>query len=127
MYGLRGASVAGFAVAAPGLGLLAAGLATGLPDATRLYLEFLGAAVGAPLHRFTLPRPAAAPDASAAPAAPDAPDASAAPTAGTRPRYWASVDRGPERLVLLTLAAPALAGASTTAPFVDEAVVLARL
>ena len=121
MYGLRVASVAGFAVAAPGLGLLAAGLAAGLPDATRLYLGFLGATVGAPLHRFTLFRPAAAP------AAPDAPAASAAPTTGTRPRYWPSVDRAPERLALLKLAAPAPADASTPAPFVDEAVVLARL
>ena len=121
VYGLRGASVAGFAVAAPGLGLLAAGLAAGPPDATRLYLGFLGAAVGAPLHRFTLFRPAAAP------AAPDAPAASAAPTTGTRPRYWPSVDRAPERQALLKLAAPAPADDSTPAPFVDEAVVLARL
>ncbi|WP_104194269.1 SCO7613 C-terminal domain-containing membrane protein [Cryobacterium sp. M25] len=122
--GLRVASVAGFAVAAPGLGLLVAGLAAGQPDETRLYLGFLGAAVGALLHRFTLPSPAAVP---ATPAAPDAHTAPAAPAAGAGHRYWPSVDRAPERLALLVLTALALVGAGTTAPFVDEAIVLAPL
>lgn len=73
---LRVASVAGFAVAAPGLGLLVAGLAAGQPDATRTYLAFLGTAVGALLQRFTLPGES---------------------------RLWPSLDRVAERMTLLAL------------------------
>ena len=124
--GLRIASVAGFAVAAPGVGLLTAGLAAGQPDETRLYLGVLGAALGALLHRFTLPTPPTMP-ASPAAVPRDASVASAAGTAGVRHHHWPSVDRVPERLALLTLAALALIGAGTTAPFVDEATVLAPL
>ncbi len=115
LTGLRVASVAGFALAAPGLGLLAAGLAAGQPNATRLYLGFLGAAVGALLHRFTLPNPAALPTSPAS------------PVTGARHRSWPALDRVPERLALLTLAAVALVGAGLTAPLVDEAAVLAPL
>ncbi|MBG6056624.1 hypothetical protein RCH16_001298 [Cryobacterium sp. MP_M5] len=119
---LRVASVAGFAAAAPGLGLLTAGLATGQPDATRLYLAFLGASIGALVHRFTLPAPGDAPVAAArvaaAPVA-DAPIADPAAAPAVRGGRWPSIDRVPERVTVLALGGLALAGASLAAAFVD--------
>lgn len=119
---LRVASVAGFAAAAPGLGLLTAGLATGQPDATRLYLAFLGASIGALVHRFTLPAPgdarvAAAPVADTPIA--DAPNAVPAAAPTVRGGRWPSIDRVPERATVLSLGGLALAGASLAAAFVD--------
>lgn len=120
---LRVASVAGFAAAVPGLGLLTAGLATGQPDATRLYLAFLGASIGALVHRFTLPAPGDAPVA-AAPVA-DAPNAVPAAAPTVRGGRWPSIDRVPERATVLTLGGLALAGASLAAAFVDPSNALA--
>ena len=74
---LRVASVASFAAAAPALGLLAAGLAADQDSAVRVFLAALGAAVGALVHRFTLP--------------------------GSGP-HWPDLDRKPERITLLVLA-----------------------
>jgi hypothetical protein len=87
---LRVASVAGFAAAAPAVGLLAAGIAADAAPLTRTFLAVTGAAAGALLHRFTLP--------------------------GSAGR-WPSLDRRPERIALLSIAglglitATALAGA----------------
>jgi len=88
---LRVASIAGFAVAPPGLGLLVAGLASSQADATQFFLFSLGTAVGTLLHRFTLQRDSA-----------------------VRP----SIDRTPERMILLALGVLSMAGALLTAAFV---------
>ncbi|TFD94624.1 hypothetical protein E3T61_01975 [Cryobacterium lactosi] len=88
---LRVASVAGFAAAAPAVGLLAAGLAADAEPLTRLFLAALGAAVGALLHRFTRP--------------------------GTT-TLWPAVDRRVERIALLVLAGAGLGTATVTAGFV---------
>ncbi|MDJ0339721.1 hypothetical protein [Cryobacterium sp. PH31-O1] len=93
---LRVGSVAGFAVAAPSIGLLAAGLFQGQETLTRVFVGFLGAAVGALLHRVTLPRPAA--------------------VMGRRP----VIDRFPERMLLLTLGALALVTSGIVAVFVES-------
>ena len=133
---LRVASVAGFAAAAPGLGLLTAGLATGQPDATRLYLAFLGASIGALVHRFTLPAPGRDSDApvgdapvgdtpvAVAPVA-EAPNAVPAAAPTVRGGRWPSIDRVPERAAVVTLGGLALAGAFLAAVFVDPANALA--
>ena len=91
---LRVASVAGFAVAAPGLGLLVAGLAYGQTGSSQAFLVFLGTAVGTLIHRFTLPRDSA---------------------------LWPSIDRVPERMILLSLGALSLVAAFVTAFLVDPA------
>ena len=88
---LRVASVAGFAAAAPAVGLLAAGLAADAAPLTRLFLAALGAAVGALLHRFTRPGTTA---------------------------FWPAVDRQAERIALLALAGVGLGTATATAGFV---------
>ena len=87
---LRVAGVAGFAVAAPGLGLLVAGFAVGQPDSTRAFLGFLGTAIGALIHRLTLPGDS---------------------------RLWPSLDRAAERMTLLGVGGLALLAASVTAAF----------
>jgi len=92
MSNLRVASVAGFATAAPGLGLLAAGLATDAPPLTRFFLAALGVAAGTLVHRFTLP--------------------------GTA-RFWPAIDRRAERAALLILAGLALVSALAVAGFVQ--------
>lgn len=89
---LRIASVAGFTVAAPGLGLLVAGLASAQAGTTQVFLACLGTAVGALIHRFTLQRDSA---------------------------VWPSIDRVPERMILLLLGGLSLVGAFLTAAFVD--------
>ncbi|POH71505.1 hypothetical protein C3B59_00280, partial [Cryobacterium zongtaii] len=91
---LRVASVAGFAAAAPAVGLLAAGLAADAEPVTRVFLAALGIAAGALLHRFTRPGTAS---------------------------FWPAVDRTAERIALLALAALALATATLTAGFVAPA------
>ncbi|WP_104164008.1 SCO7613 C-terminal domain-containing membrane protein [Cryobacterium sp. N22] len=91
---LRVASVAGFAAAAPAVGLLAAGLAADAEPLTRVFLAALGVATGALLHRFTRPGTAS---------------------------FWPAVDRAAERIALLALAALALATATVTAGFVAPA------
>lgn len=91
---LRVASVAGFAAAAPAVGLLAAGIAADAAPITRLFVAFVGAATGALLHRFTLPG-----------------------TAG----FWPVLDRVAERVALLTVAVLALATATGLAGFVQPA------
>ncbi|WP_370448628.1 SCO7613 C-terminal domain-containing membrane protein, partial [Cryobacterium sp. TMB1-7] len=91
---LRVASVAGFAAAAPAVGLLAAGLAADAEPVTRVFLAALGVAAGALLHRFTRPGTAS---------------------------FWPAVDRTAERIALLALAALALATATLTAGFVAPA------
>ncbi|QYF72986.1 hypothetical protein [Cryobacterium sp. PAMC25264] len=90
--GLRVASVAGFATAAPGLGLLAAGLSTDAPPLTRVFLAALGVAAGTLVHRFTLP--------------------------GTA-RFWPALDRRAERAALLILAGLAFVSALAVAGFVQ--------
>ncbi|TFC81627.1 hypothetical protein E3T24_14890 [Cryobacterium sp. TmT2-59] len=131
--GLRVASVSGFAAAALGLGLLAAGLAACQDDASRLFVGLLGAAVGAFLHPLTLPRRATglaagdipAPSASAA-HAPD-PTPHPAPAAPVPHRFWPSVDRVPERVSVLVPGGLALIGAALTATIVDPAFTLSPL
>ncbi|WP_129590529.1 SCO7613 C-terminal domain-containing membrane protein [Cryobacterium aureum] len=91
---LRVGSIAGFVVAVPGVGLLAAGLFQNQDTLTRVFVGFLGAAVAALLHRVTLPRPGA----------------------GGR---WPVIDRFPERMLLLTLGAIALVTSAILAIFVD--------
>ncbi|TFB75357.1 hypothetical protein E3O06_05925 [Cryobacterium glaciale] len=92
---LRVGSVAGFAVAVPGLGLFAAGIFQSQDTLTRVFFGFLGAAVGALLHRVTLPRPSA--------------------VVLRRP----AIDRFPERMLLLVLGALALGASAIVAVFVD--------
>jgi hypothetical protein len=79
LSGLGVASVAGFAAAAPGLGLLSAGLAAAQDDATRYFLGFLGAFGGALIHRFTQPRPGPASATATVPPAGPADRSSALP------------------------------------------------
>ncbi|TFB93791.1 MULTISPECIES: SCO7613 C-terminal domain-containing membrane protein [unclassified Cryobacterium] len=97
--GLRVASVAGFAAAAPGLGLLVSAAAVGQDDLTRVYLAFLGASVGALIHRFTRASPSTE---------------TAAPVG-----RWPGADRAPERAIVFGFAVVSLLGALATAPFVD--------
>ncbi|TFB88979.1 hypothetical protein E3O44_04950 [Cryobacterium algoricola] len=97
--GLRVASVAGFAAAAPGLGLLVSAAAVGQDGVTRVYLACLGAAVGALIHRFTRVSPSTG----------------AAAPAGRRP----GADRAPERAIVFGFAVVSLLGALATALFVD--------
>ena len=92
---LRVGSVAGFVVAVLGLGLLAAGVFQGQDTLTRIFVGFLGAAVGALLHRLTLSRPALI------------------------VRRWPAIDRLPERMLLLTLGALSLIMAAIIAIFVE--------
>jgi hypothetical protein len=89
---LRVASVAGFAAAAPAVGLLAAGIAADEAPLTRLFLAVTGTAAGALVHRFTLPG-----------------------TAGA----WPSLNRRAERGALLALAALALLSSTGLAGFVE--------
>ncbi|MEC5151547.1 SCO7613 C-terminal domain-containing membrane protein [Cryobacterium sp. GrIS_2_6] len=96
---LRVASVAGFAAAAPGLGLLVSAAAVGQDGLTRVYLACLGASVGALIHRFTR---APTPNGTAAPL-----------------RRWPGADRAPERAIVFGFAVVSLLGALATAPFVD--------
>ena len=84
---LRVASVAGFGSAAPALGLLAAGLSAAESTGTQIFLAALGVAVGALVHPFTRP--------------------------GTG-SHWPHLDRTPERVTLLVLAAVGL-GTATVA------------
>ncbi|MEB0001006.1 hypothetical protein QN367_18220 [Cryobacterium sp. RTS3] len=97
--GLRVASVAGFAAAAPGLGLLVSAAAVGQDGVTRVYLAFLGASVGALIHRFTR----------------------ASPSNGTAAQVGRlpGADRAPERAIVFGFAVLSLLGALATAPFVD--------
>ncbi|MBX0299079.1 hypothetical protein K2F54_03720 [Cryobacterium sp. 1639] len=97
---LRVASVAGFAAAAPAVGLLAAGIAADAAPLTRLFVASTGAAVGALLHRFTVPG-----------------------TAGV----WPSLDRRAERVGLLGIAGVALLTATGLAGFVQPATAWAPL
>ncbi|TFD70871.1 SCO7613 C-terminal domain-containing membrane protein [Cryobacterium gelidum] len=92
---LRVGSVAGFVVAVLGLGLLAAGVFQDQDTLTRIFVGFLGVAVGALLHRLTLPRPALI------------------------VRRWPAIDRLPERMLLLTLGALSLVMAAIIAIFVE--------
>ena len=89
---LRVASVAGFAAVAPGLGLLLAGLASEQEGATRVFLAFLGAAVGTLIHRYTVPN---------------------------QSRFWPSINRAPERITLLTLGGISLVTAAVAAMSVE--------
>jgi hypothetical protein len=89
---LRVASVAGFAAAAPAVGLLAAGIAADAAPLTRVFLALAGAGAGALLHRFTLP--------------------------GSSGR-WPSLDRRAERFALLGVAGLALVGATLLAGGVE--------
>ena len=98
---LRVGSVAGFVVAVLGLGLLAAGVFQDQDTLTRIFVGFLGAAVGALLHRLTLPRPALI------------------------VRRWPAIDRLPERMLLLTLGALSLVMAAIIAIFVEPDSILA--
>jgi hypothetical protein len=97
---LRVASVAGFSVAAPAVGLLAAGLATDADPLTRLFVAGAGGAAGALLHRFTLPGSAG---------------------------IWPSLDRRPERAALLTVAGVSLFSSASLAGLVEPATVWAPL
>ncbi|HSP51687.1 MAG TPA: hypothetical protein VLO00_02230, partial [Cryobacterium sp.] len=146
LSGLRVASVAGFAAAAPGLGLLAAGLASGQDEPLRLFVGFLGAAVGALVHPLTLPRPGSGPTASiSSDPAPDATSENSAtpripgpwmprvakisavtdaadplPTAANAARhFWPSADHVPERVTVLSLGGLALVLATLTSAFVS--------
>ncbi|KFF59588.1 hypothetical protein JF66_10255 [Cryobacterium sp. MLB-32] len=89
---LRVASMAGFLTAPVSLALVATGLASDLSDSTRFFLAFLGAAIGALLHRATFP--------------------SRSPGAAGR---WPSIDRVPERMALVGLGSLALVSAAITA------------
>ncbi|MBC7442056.1 MAG: hypothetical protein H7311_05990, partial [Ramlibacter sp.] len=120
--GLRVASVAGFAAAAPGLGLLAAGLAAGQDGTTRLFVGLLGAAVGALLHPLTLPRGTADGSTGARPG-----PTSTTPAAPVPHRFWPAVDRVPERAAILVLGGMALVGAALTATVVAPDSTLAPL
>jgi len=91
---LRVASVAGFAAAAPAVGLLAAGIAADAAPLTRLFVAGVGGAIGALLHRFTLPG-----------------------TAG----FWPVLDRRAERAALLAVAVLALFTATGLAGLVQPA------
>ena len=93
---LRVGGVAGFAAAVPGLGLFAAGIFQSQDSLTRVFVGFLGAAVGALLHRATLSRPSAV---------------------GLR---RLPIDRYPERMLLLALGALALVASAIIAAFVDS-------
>jgi hypothetical protein len=97
--GLRVASVAGFAAAAPALGLLLSAAAIGQDAGTRVYLGFLGAAVGALVHRFTWATTGSNPTATG--------------------RLRLGTDRAPERAITLVLAVLALLGAFLSGLFVD--------
>ncbi|TFC93244.1 hypothetical protein E3T20_10665, partial [Cryobacterium sp. TmT3-12] len=149
LSGLRVASVAGFAAAAPGLGLLAAGLASGQDEPLRLFVGFLGAAVGALLHPLTLPRRGSASGTTASAVAGttgDPADDAIEENSATRripgqwmPRvaknsavtdaadplstparhFWPSADRVPERITVLTLGGLALVLATLTSAFVS--------
>ena len=88
---LRVASVAGFAAAGPGLGLLVAGLASG-QVAGRVYLAFVAAAAGTLIHRLTAP--------------------------GTR-GFWPAIDRRAERIALLALGGASLVAAAAAAVLVE--------
>jgi hypothetical protein len=97
---LRVASVAGFAAAAPAVGLLAAGIAADAAPLTRAYLAVTGAALGALLHRFTLP--------------------------GSTGR-WPSLDRRAERVALLSIAGLALLTAAGLAGAIEPGTAWAPL
>ena len=88
---LRVASVAGFAAAAPAVGLLAAGLAADATLLTRVFVALSGAAAGALLHRFTVPGSAG---------------------------FWPTLNRRAERLALLLVAGLALLTAAGLATVV---------
>ncbi|MDJ0350269.1 hypothetical protein [Cryobacterium sp. PH29-G1] len=93
---LRVGSIAGFVVAVPGFGLLAAGLLQNQDSLTRVFVGFLGAAIGALLHRVTFPRPA---------------------VVASR---WPAIDRVPERMLLVLLGAVTLVTSAILAFFVDS-------
>ncbi|MET0955789.1 MAG: hypothetical protein ABWY68_07525, partial [Cryobacterium sp.] len=88
---LRVASVAGFAAAAPAVGLLAAGVAADAAPLTRVFVALSGAAAGALLHRFTVPGSAG---------------------------FWPTLNRRTERVALLLVAGLALVGAAGLATVV---------
>jgi hypothetical protein len=97
---LRVASVAGFAAAAPAVGLIAAGVAADAAPLTRLFVAAAGAAAGALIHRFTVPGPAG---------------------------FWPALDRRTERTGLLTVATLALLTAAGLAGAIEPATAWAPL
>jgi len=95
---LRVASLAGFAVAVVGFGLLLAGVTEGQSAVTRLFVGFLGVAIAALLHRVTPLRH------------------------GAITRWWPAMDRAVERMLLQGVGLLSLVVAGLLAIFVNPGI-----